>query len=178
MKAKVLLIAAALLMFAASSFGQGGINPFLMVPLMEHCDGTGAFLPDGTPFYIYIDVDSDGPDATDPIAPVCTTQPDCPPLSWSDNMGTMNGVEVETGPGTFYSFTIFNILLADLVPNRVYFRVVYTNPAATFRTTYTSNLVINGVSAAGGAPNEVELTSWTCEEVPSLPSAPRPRSSI
>jgi len=162
MKAKVLLIAAALLLFAASSFGQGGVDPFSYVVLTHPCNGTDA-LPDGTPIYVYWDNNSDGPSAGDPLLPLCAAPPECgtgPTGTWNFNEFPLNGEAINGVAGTFYAENYLSIVAADPSPNRLYLRVYYPN-FAEWTTQYTSPIFLCGVA---GAMIESEITTWTCRD--------------
>ncbi len=176
MKAKVLLIAAALLMFAAVSFGQGGVNPFTFVtltypvtPQIGDCSGPAARLPlpDGTPVYLFLDPNSTGPDPSDPLAPLCNNPPECadgPALTWNINQFAINS-DVSGAAGTFYCENYLSIIAANLLPNRLFLRVYYPN-RAEWTTMYTSPIFANG---ADGANVEYEVTTWVCQDTVRTP---------
>jgi len=117
MKTRIFLVAMALVVFASLSFGQGFCRQIYNTdaPLTVNCDGTGGFLPDGTMIYIYWDSNSNGPDASDPLASAipepCVVNYDQFALNGAANLGIPGGFVADLdfcsagcmpSPATFY----------------------------------------------------------------------------
>lgn len=166
MKVKVLLIAAAMLAFAAVSFGQVASLHCIETdtPLMTRCGGDVP-IPEGTMIYWYLDVNGDGVDDSDPLLPVCPGEP-CPQNSFLMDRMPMDGETNYGVPGTFYSFE-YNWTYGSMPTiNRVYLRVFYPN-INNWNTVggvrYTSN-VLNPAFESNFDLAEKEMGPWTCTQ--------------
>ena len=172
MKAPLGLSILMMLLFAAGAFGQGGVDPYTFQsltygPTSAPCTGTPQLpLPEGTIGYLYLDANSNGPDASDPIAPLCADPanncPTGPALTWNYNQVLINGDAMLGIPGAFYFDGYMNIVGTNLVPNRIYLTFYYPN-IATWNTVggvkWTSPIFQVG---ADFASIDVELNGWTC----------------
>jgi hypothetical protein len=167
------LLAAALLVLANFSFGQGisviwyylpeemGGGPALTSgPLC----GQGQPLPDGTWIEIRWDQNGNGQDPTDPLPPLCNNPPNCAdgPTGTFNRQGfAMNGAGQGLGAGWFAQEGAFNSVGA--LPNPSRFYLVVRCPDGTVH--YQSSVATPGVGA-----NEYFLTGgdWGC--FPCVPS--------
>jgi hypothetical protein len=83
-------------------------------------------LPEGVMVKLFWDVDSDGPDSTDPQPTVCNNPPDCidgPPGTVNFNEFPINGVSQFFGPGRFWMDPCFVTSGYSLEPSRFYARI-------------------------------------------------------
>jgi hypothetical protein len=126
--------------------------------LTTTCNGTTP-LPDGRLVKFFWDVDSDGPDSTDPVAPLCDHPPQCedgPPLTVGLNQFTMNGTAMELGAGFFYMETGFSSVGGLLNPCRFYLRV-YEADGINILWTSAVRTLADGYQEIGLSRSE-----WTC----------------
>ncbi len=152
------------LLLVPSAFGQF-TSIWVYVPndganaaLTTTCNGATP-LPDGRIVRIYWDVDSDGPDGTDPLAPLCDHPPICedgPPLTVGLNEFIMNGTAVEIGAGYFYMETAFSSIAGLPSPSRFYLRVYEADGVNILWTSVVKTL--------SDGYQEVNLirADWTC----------------
>lgn len=152
-----------LLFLAPTAFGQFtallNYAPENGAPLTTVCSGSTP-LPDGRIIRIFWDVDSDGPDITDPLAPLCEAPPVCEdpaPGTVNFNQFTMNGTEVELGAGYFYTAPLsFNSFLGLPNPSRFYLRI--------YEADGTNILWTSVVKTIADGYQEVNFVraDWTC----------------
>jgi len=165
MKLRMLLLAAAMLVFACSGFGQGfdaSINYFdffnnncIDVPgLTTGCNGEGAILADDPasgPYSIEIrwDQNNNGYDVSDPLP---TVGPEFGEVNY-DHL-RMNGTE-NGDPGTFYAEVNFQSHLG-LPPNPTYYLLIRCSDGSPHLV--SSHFTLNA------APVEINLcpNNWTC----------------
>ncbi|RPH95995.1 hypothetical protein EHM69_02650 [candidate division KSB1 bacterium] len=132
-------------------------------PLTTTCQGSTP-LPDGRVIKIFWDSDSDGPDLTDPLAPVCNDPPDCesgePYASLNMNQFTFNGTAIEFGTGFFMTDPAFRSISGLPTPARYYLRV-YELDGITVLWTSTVLTMVSGMQ-------EFYLlgSDWTCGSTP------------
>lgn len=122
------------------------------------CGGTTP-LPDSRIIRIYWDVDSDGPDATDPVPTLCDDPPTCelgPSGTVTINQFTMNGTAVSLGAGYFWMETNFNAVAISPNPPRFYLRI--------YEADGTTVLWTSAVKVLGDGFQEVPFVraDWTC----------------
>lgn len=192
MKAKVLMIAAAVMLFAASSFAQFTVQYFETDQVLTTTCNGGAPIPEGTFFYMYQDVDGNGggtqgaPDMDDPLAPLCENPPTWPSDPWLPGQ-MVEGGDCGTGPtgsvnfnrfpfngltnlgveGQFYSDYGF-ASNGDLpTVNRFYARAFYPSMAHP-QIMWTSAVFVPVVGL-----QEIEASGWFCNTltVPCTPTA-------
>ncbi len=172
MNARLWLLVATVLIMATACFGQGGVDPYTNVTLTYRVTPANGScldpaprlpLPDGTPIYVYLDLNMNGPDLADPLATLCSEPPECPngpTLSWNINQFALNGAAINGRPGTFYCENYISILGSNLTPNQMYLRVYY--PLKELWTTrYTSTIFQTGID---GSQIEAEISDWTCQD--------------
>jgi len=155
-----------LLVFAAPGlFAQPPFNAMLYyagyegdLPLYTTCNGNTP-IPDGRIVRIFQDADQDGPDDTDPLAPLCNDPPMCesalPTFSHNYNEFTMNGeAELEEG-GYFVTHSFRSIGALPSTP--YYYLRVYELDGVTVLWTSSVKTLVTG-------PQEVTWTrgEWTC----------------
>ena len=134
-------------------------------PLTTECGGSTP-IPDGVPISIIWDVDSDGPDDTDPLPPLCYNPPVCddgPAQTVNRNQFAFNGEATFTGAGTFNMESAFTTIGEILTPNRFYLRV-YCEDGEPL---WTSEVV----DIPSGA-HEYFLTFDTCNTCSGIPVIP------
>jgi hypothetical protein len=160
MKVKLLVFAALLLALASMSYAQG-FCAFIYdgeFPMRDACTN-GNPVPDGTMMYIYWDSNSNGPDATDPLAPLCNDPPSCssgaPTGSVNYNQMPINSGEWGLDAGEFFPDRAFCSVGDVTNPPRFYIRLPLANGV-----TWTSR-VMTFVSGPG---NDTDLgaADWTC----------------
>lgn len=132
--------------------------------LTTTCNGNTA-LQDGIAVQIFWDVDSDGPDETDPQPPLCSQPPDCPEgpaYTVNFNEFEINGVEQLQIPGTFVSERDFATVGDVLSPNRYYLRIYCTDG----NVLWTSQVID---VPQGPSEQEMFFTCTQCEGIPEIP---------
>jgi hypothetical protein len=165
MKRLFALILLTMALGATSAFSQpfqvtmgylsGGTN----TPLTTTCGGATP-LPDGRVIKLFWDTDSDGPDATDPIAPLCSNPPDCetgPAGTLNINQWTTNGVSIAEGAGYWYTLTSsINSAQSLPSPSRFYVRI-YEADGTTVLWTSIAYTFVSG-------PQDIATirADWTC----------------
>ncbi len=158
MKTRMILIAAALLLFVGASFAQQGFSAALTTEYQlrastpSGCDN-GAPLPDGTLIFIHWDQNNNGvyDDVIDPLTPVCPAPPDCPSGTVNYNTFAINSASQGMEPGTFYTedyFTSYGVFS----PAR-FFLVIRCAEG-------TVHYVSNAINLSAG-PQEV-IATWNC----------------
>lgn len=175
MKVKMLIVAAALLAVTSLGFCQGGGLGFFTMgfAVPSRCDLQSAPMPDGVPIYIYQDADGDGPDATDPLAPICGTG--TPGFRcFNYNTWPINGVELEGWgllPGQFYYYE-HAAVLENPTLLRYYIRVIYARIVGSdsIRTVWTCN----NVATLNTEYQDIDCSDpalWSCTEevIPMVP---------
>ncbi len=175
MKTRAIIFYAALPLLTAS---VGWAQPFsallsnFSVPLYDTCDaGIPAHeLPDGTIIEIVHDVDLDGPDWTDPLAPVCAN-PDTGCYSGEVNYNSFgtNGISWGVNGGMFFADQAFASYGDVPSPNRFYLRICVTigdHPVYYIATQgrMSGGALVNFSPPSG--PSEWEFDTWTCVSVP------------
>ncbi|HEY3295030.1 MAG TPA: T9SS type A sorting domain-containing protein [bacterium] len=169
MKVKLLVFAAALLALTSLSFAQNFVACFYYdgSQLTANCDGTGGALPDGTPMVIYYDANSNGPDAADQPATVCSNPPDCadgPAGTVNFNTFVINSAEVGLEPGQFLSEPCFTSSGITPSPSRYYIKLTAANGLVWMSPVFTL--------AVG--PQDVYCGPWTCTPPPPPTCTPIP----
>jgi hypothetical protein len=160
------LIAAALLVCASLSFGQGisviwyylppefGGGPALTGPLCWD----GPTLPDGTPVEIRWDLDPAGPGPEDPLPPLCNNPPLCQdgPAGPFNRQGfVLNGGAQGLGEGWFAMESGFASVGIAPNPSRFYLVIRCADGSVHYRSAvYTP--------AVGGNEYFITQNDWTC----------------
>ena len=145
--------------------GSTAVFYYWGTPLTTECDGSTP-IPDGVPISIIWDVDSDGPDDTDPLPPLCNNPPVCddgPTQTVNRNQFAFNGDVTGTGAGTFNMESGFVTVGETLTPNRFYLRVYCSDGDKL----WTSNVV----DIPSGA-HEYWLTFDSCNSCSDIPVIP------
>ena len=166
MKTRMFLIAAALLVCASLSFGQGisviwyylppefGGGPALTGPLCWE----GLALPDGTPVEIRWDLDPAGPGPEDPLPPLCNNPPLCqdgPAGSFNRQGFVLNGGAQGLGEGWFAMESGFASVGIAPNPSRFYLVIRCADGSVHYRSSvYTP--------AVGGNEYFITQNDWTC----------------
>ena len=166
MRIRYLCLFVALVATAGLCFGQGisviwyylppeyGGGPALTGPLC----GSGNSLPDGTWIEIRWDMDSDGPDAEDPLPPLCNNPPLCedgPTGSFNRQGFAMNGSAQGLGEGWFAMESGFASVGVAPTPSRFY--LVIRCPLESVH--YQSPVY---EPAVGGNEFFITATDWSC----------------
>jgi hypothetical protein len=160
---RFVLAAAVLLIASVSAWAQGFAVLFLYLsedglPLTTTCNGSTP-IPDGRTIKIFWDVDSDGPDLTDPQPTVCDVPPECdtgPVGTVNYNAFSFNGTAMGRGAGYFEPAALFVQSLDMPNPPRFYLRV-YESDGVTLLWTSAVKIVVSGVQDIHFPRNE-----WTC----------------
>jgi len=160
---RLVLVTALPLMFSVSAWAQGFTAQLFYLPedglpLTTTCNGSTP-IPDGRMIKIFWDVDSDGPDLTDPQPTVCDQPPECetgPPTTVNYNQFPFNGAELGYGAGFFETDPLFQMLANMPDPPRYYLRV-YESDGVTLLWTSAVKIVETGVQDIHFPRNE-----WTC----------------
>lgn len=169
MKVKLLVFAALLLALASMSYAQG-FCAFIYddgFPIRDACTG-GNPVPDGTVIYVYWDANSNGPDASDVLAPVCDAPPGCltgPPGTVNFNTMTVNSAEWGFDPGEFFPDYAFCSVGMMTNPPRYYLVIPLPNGV-----TWTSRVM----TFVSGPDNDTDLLQpdWSCVGNPCIPIPP------
>lgn len=127
-------------------------------PLTTTCLGSTP-IPDGRLVRIFWDVDSDGPDLTDPQPTICDVPPMCeggPATTVNFNEFTFNAGEWGLPTGYFFGTVYFTCYLIMPNPPRYYLRV-YETDGTTVLWTSTTKTMTTGLQ-------EINLlqSDWTC----------------
>lgn len=135
-------------------YASDGGNP----PLTTTCGG-GTPLEDGRVVRVFWDVDSDGPDITDPLAPLCDVPPLCeegPGGTMNYNEFTVNGTALEMGAGYFY--TEYGMDSHGVLPEppRYYLRIYEPDGLNYLWTSSVETL------SAGFQEIYFSFSDWTC----------------
>jgi hypothetical protein len=157
------VIVLALFLFGHCVLAQDQVIIFMETdqPLDSVCQGSGHPLADGTPIYVFSDVNANGPDSTDPLARLCEDPPDCGGGAWgtvSANQFEVNGNSpvLGLGPGLFYTdpglFAPMRSQGQDVL--RLYLRICLPDRRLE------SQVIRLG---EGGMDHEM---TWTCVEAP------------
>jgi len=159
MKTRIFLVAAALMMFSALSFGQGFFILFdgCESQLSATCGGQDWY-PDGTTIYIVQDLTNNGPSADDIIPSVGG---EVGQVNFSQFL--MNGVAVGCGnPGTFYTDPGF-ASSGNMPPNPHYYLAIYCPPnqRPTGDPTQGLHYHSNTFTPSPG-PNPDFIPTWSC----------------
>jgi hypothetical protein len=165
MKVKLLVVAAALLMLTTLSFAQPFILTFddFNTPLRDMC--TGQPLPEGTPIWIYVDANGNGPDAADQLPELCDNAPNCtgPAGTYNLQFIPINGPSYGQDPGTFFSDPSFVSVGMTPPPGRYYLVChVPCPPGYTGTGTTWTSPVVTVPSTGGPVEVDFEGTDWTC----------------
>jgi hypothetical protein len=157
------LVIAALLLVASTCYGQLIYATFTYLPengpaLTTACNGSTP-IPDGRLVKIFWDVDSDGPDQSDPLAPLCDNPPECPsgpPGTMSYNQFTTNGIEYLGVPGYFMCPFYLESSISNPNPARFYLRI--------YEADGTNYLWTSIVMTLPASPIDFNLVraDWTC----------------
>jgi hypothetical protein len=126
--------------------------------LTTTCEGATP-IPDGRLIKIFWDVDSDGPDLTDPQPTICDVPPDCeggPAGTVNFNRFAMNGTAMFSEAGYFYSDMDFTSIAQLPNPPRYYLRV-YESDTTNFLWTSTVKTLVSGPQVV-----EFQRSDWTC----------------
>lgn len=141
-------------------------NPTLAVfyteqMLTTECDGDIP-LADGTPVYVMWDADNDGqPSAGDRLPTVCANPPDdCGFQTVNYNQFSINGVEMELGPGRFVTDPAFSTYGEHLEPSRFYLEVRCSDGNVLWRSEMVE--VPDGLS-------DQPLTEFACTQCEGAP---------
>jgi len=182
MKVKMLIVAAALMAFASLGFAQGGIYAYLDpsvagFTLTINCDGTGGDITDAEGvIWFYVDNDNNGPDADDPLVPVCGVP--CPVGSFNYDHFQMNGEGVAGQAGCFLldPQNLCNGGNPASPNNKFYIRVKAqrTVGSTLHRVTWTNVQVLTiGTNDNGAADYDCSSPgTWTCVEDDSVLAPP------
>jgi hypothetical protein len=173
MKTRMVLLVAALLVFACSGFGQGFSYLFYndSYPLRDICEVGTPYGDGAATILIYWDADSDGPDADDQLATMCNNPPLCPdgPAgSVNYNQFPING-EAQLGePGLFITEVNFTSSLVVPQPARYWFGIRCSDGLLHYAT---------GIHVLSSGPHEEAVTDWqcvapTCGGQPCVPNPP------
>ncbi len=138
---------------------------YIGTPLTTECNGSTP-IPDGIPIQIYWDVDSDGPDSTDPQPPLCANPPECedgPAQTVNLIQFAFNGDAVLEGPGTFYMESPLVTIGDVLSPNRFYLRVF----CADGNVLWESNVL-----DVPQGPAEMPVEAFECDSCDGIPVIP------
>jgi hypothetical protein len=160
---RALAFTALLLIVVTSASAQGFIASLNYTneggaPLTTVCNGSTP-IPDGWVVKIYQDIDSDGPDLTDPQATLCTDPPLCeagPNGTVDFNQFTTNGVGMLGLAGYFQTEYYFQS--ANTMPaTPIYYLRIYDPVSGNFLWTSTVRTLVSG-------PQDVNYTrsDWTC----------------
>jgi hypothetical protein len=151
MMKKVMSVAAALMVLASVSFGQGFCRFIYDVafPLTVNCDGTGGGLPDGTPVYIYWDSNSNGVDLADPLA--CEVPPPCV-VNYCSFF--LNGEAQGLGAG-YFIWDAQDFCSQGCLPEPASFYLVV-------RCTDGNWKWVSEVMTVESGPGDFEFSTWTC----------------
>jgi len=160
------LVAAMLLLFAVPVMAQSLFQAqFTYIsdfegntPLTTACSGSTP-IPDGRVIKIFWDVDSDGPDTTDPQPTICDVPPLCeggPAATVNFNEFAFNSAEWGYDAGYFLASTYFTCYVAMPDPPRYYLRIYETN-GTTILWTSTVKTLISGIQEVN-----LLLSDWTC----------------
>jgi hypothetical protein len=160
---RALVFTALLLVIATSAFAQPfyatwSYRPENGAALTTACNGATP-IPDTWVVKIYWDVDSDGPDLTDPMPTICDVPPECetgPNGTINFNQFAMNGVSIFGVAGYFETEWVF--LSAAILPDppRYYLRI-YDPGSGNFLWTSTVKTLTSGLQEV----NTVRA-DWTC----------------
>ncbi|HEY3296450.1 MAG TPA: T9SS type A sorting domain-containing protein [bacterium] len=166
MRVKILLLATLFLALTSVGFGQNFVACLYYdgYQLTNTCDGGGA-LADGTPMVIYYDANSNGPDAADQPATVCTEPPDCasgPAGTVNFNTFTINSAAVGLEPGQFLSEPCFTSSGITPNPSRYYVKIVAANGL----------IWVSAVFTLAVGPQDVNCGPWVCVQPPTPPCDP------
>jgi hypothetical protein len=158
------LVIALSLLFSIPAWAQGFAALLLYVPvdglpLYTTCTGSTP-IPDGRVVKIFWDVDSDGPDLTDPQPTVCDQPPECdtgPMGTVNLNQFPFNGAELGYGAGYFETDPYFVMVASMPDPPRYYLRI-YESDGVTLLWTSPVIVLQSGVQDVHLGPR----SSWTC----------------
>jgi hypothetical protein len=186
MKVKMLLVAAALLAFAAAGFSQPmqySLNnapgdPYFGTMLTIACEGPGASIPipdgEGT-VWIYQDADGNGATDNDALVPLCDhPENECvggPLGTFNMNSMLMNGMATIGEAGYFVSenyLTSYAAMPAGLP--RFYCRVRYPNENPSVEW-------VSGVLTASSGVSDFFFVGWTCRTL-IVPCVPTPDMTV
>ena len=160
---RFVLAVATVLLFSVSAWAQGFTAQLIYstedgLPLSTTCIGSTP-IPDGRMIKIFWDVDSDGPDLTDPQPTVCDVPPECetgPVTTVNYNQFAFNGTNMGYGAGYFDTDPLFQMLTNMPNPPRYYLRV-YESDGVTLLWTSAVKVVEQGIQDIHFPRNE-----WTC----------------
>lgn len=163
MKRLYIAIALFFMFGATSAFAQGFqvimyYIPDFGAPLTTTCGGATG-IPDGRVVKLFWDSDSDGPDETDPQAPLCNGAPNCetgPIGSVNINQWTMNGVAQGFGAGYWVLDNSIYSSLGMPVPARYYLRVYEADGTTVIWTSSWREFVADIQTV------EWTFADWTC----------------
>ena len=157
-------LAVALSLFlAVSAWAQGFSVLWLYVSadgaaLTTTCEGATP-IPDGRMIKIFWDVDSDGPDLTDPQPTVCDVPPECdtgPPQTVNYNEFPFNGAAMGSGAGYFEPELFFQQPFDMPTPARFYLRVYETDGTTLLWTSAVKEVEM------GAQDIHFVRAEWTC----------------
>ncbi len=161
---KLVVLAALAMLCVTGAYAQGFSVGFYYVaegantPLVTTCGGATA-IPDGRVVKIFWDQNNNGPDISDPQAPLCTDAPACevgPPGTHNYNQFLMNGVDYAGGEGFFA--TTQNFISASQLSNpSIFYLRVYEPDATTVLWTSTTRTFVPGPQDVFYAPAD-----WSC----------------
>ncbi|MCB9358153.1 MAG: hypothetical protein H6506_01475 [Calditrichaeota bacterium] len=118
----------------------------------------GTPLPDGTDIFIYWDVDSDGPDAEDPLPPVGDKGG---MANWSSF--SINSADIGGKPGQFLSDPLFTTVGYITDPPRYYLRVCLPD-----------RQIVSNVFVLKSETAEFDVTDWTVVKEKCIPRQDKP----